>query len=118
MIALRRLGVAGLLVEQAQTLDDLVKVSGPADRRSCLGAIGDALITFQRANCQSTRRFTFVVVRASGQVISQLKETSVCILLALVFWAWGLSVHRERLRRKGWFLRESKLAEFLEEIEA
>jgi len=43
VIALRRLGVAGLLVEQALTLDDLVKLSGPADRRSCLGAIGDAL---------------------------------------------------------------------------
>ena len=37
------LGVAGLLVDQALTLDDLEKMAGPAERRTYLGAVGEAL---------------------------------------------------------------------------
>ena len=43
VIGLRRLGVAGLLVDQALTLEDLEKMAGPAERRTCLGAVGEAL---------------------------------------------------------------------------
>ena len=40
---LRRLGVAGLSVENSVTLDDLGKMAGYPDRRACLGTVDDAL---------------------------------------------------------------------------
>jgi len=43
VIALRRLGVAGLVVDQALTLDDLAQLSGSVERRACLGSVGEAL---------------------------------------------------------------------------
>ena len=43
VIELRRLGVAGLLLDQALTLDDLEKMTGPVERRTHLGAVGEAL---------------------------------------------------------------------------
>ena len=43
VIALRRLGVAGLVVDQALTLDDLAQLPGSAERRACLGSVGEAL---------------------------------------------------------------------------
>ena len=43
VIALRRLGVAGLVVDQALTLDDLAKMPGSVERRACLGSVGEAL---------------------------------------------------------------------------
>ena len=43
VIALRRLGVAGLVVDQALTLDDLAKLPGSVERRACLGSVGEAL---------------------------------------------------------------------------
>ena len=41
--ALRRLGVAGLAVEDSMTLDQLAELPGYPDRRSHLGKVGDAL---------------------------------------------------------------------------
>ena len=43
VIALRRLGVAGLVVDQALTLDDLAQLPGSVERRVCLGSVGEAL---------------------------------------------------------------------------
>ncbi len=43
VIALRRLGVAGLVVDQALTLDDLAQLPGSVERRACLGSVGEAL---------------------------------------------------------------------------
>ena len=43
VIGLRRLGVAGLVVDQALTLDDLAKMPGSVERRACLGSVGEAL---------------------------------------------------------------------------
>ncbi len=43
VIALRRLGVAGLVVDQALTLDDLAKMPGSVERRACMGSVGEAL---------------------------------------------------------------------------
>ena len=43
VIALRRLGVAGLAVDQALTLDDLAQLPGSVERRACLGSVGEAL---------------------------------------------------------------------------
>ena len=43
VIGLRRLGVAGLAVDQALTLDDLAQLPGSVERRACLGSVGEAL---------------------------------------------------------------------------
>ena len=43
VIGLRRLGVAGLVVDQALTLDDLAQLPGSVERRACLGSVGEAL---------------------------------------------------------------------------
>ena len=43
VIALRRLGVAGLVVDQALTLDDLAKMPGSVARRACMSSVGEAL---------------------------------------------------------------------------
>lgn len=43
VIALRRLGVAGLVVDQALTLDNLAQLPGSVERRACLGSVGEAL---------------------------------------------------------------------------
>ena len=43
MTTLRRLGVAGLSVENSVTLDGLAKMAGFLERRACLGTVDDAL---------------------------------------------------------------------------